>query len=132
MGFYEGDHNWRVERVNANTARLLVTNGSGVEVNLGAFDITGIASPTPYFGLLVSYDNVSENYVVYVNDVIKLSGNGTLNRPQGQGGSTFMWGRTADTNMYHYTSAVWPTQENIVPIALSMGDALSVRYPGIV
>ena len=132
VGFYEGDHNWRVERVNANTARLLVTNGSGVEVNLGAFDITGIASPTPYFGLLVSYDNVSENYVVYVNDVIKLSGNGTLNRPQGQGGSTFMWGRTADTNMYHYTSAVWPTQENIVPIALSMGDALSVRYPGIV
>jgi len=133
VGFYGGDHNWRVERISSNDARLIITNGAGDEINLGGFNITDTEYPSPYFGLLVSYDNISGNYYVYVNGVNELTGNATLSRPTATGGSTFIWGReTFPTGMYHYTSAVWPTEEANVPFALSMGDALSVRYPGIV
>jgi hypothetical protein len=132
VGFYGGDNNWRVVRLTATDARLIITDGSGNEIVIINFDITGTESPTPYFGLLVSYDNSSGNWSVYVNgDNVA---NGTiipLGRPSGAGGSDFRWGNATNTRMYHYTSAVWPSEEVNVPFALSMGDALSSRYAGI-
>ena len=132
VGFYEGNHNWRVERTSATQARFIVTDGSGNENTLAVFNITDTEFPTPYFGLLVSYDDSNGNWVVYVNGQNVANGNDPLGRAGGAGGSVFIWGRATNIEMYHYTSAVWAQGENHVTFALSMGDALSSRYTGIV
>lgn len=132
VGFYGGNNNWRVERTGPNTAKFIVTDGSGAENTLSAFDISGTEFPTPYFGLLVSYDNSNGTWVVYVNGQEIVSGIDSLNREGGAGGSQFLWGNATNVPMYHYTSAVWAQGEDHVTCALSMGNALSSRYSGIV
>lgn len=132
VGFYGGDHNWRVERTSANAARLYVTNGGGGEVMIGAFNITGTDAPTPYFGLFVNYDNTNGAYNVFVNGTNVLTGNSILGRATGAGGSEFRWGNNSSVKMYHYTSAVWAKDSSFGDIAFAMGPALSVRYPGII
>ena len=132
VGFYDGSHRWRVARVSATQARLYVTNGSGSEITLGAFDITGTEYPNPYFGLLVNYDNSTGDFNVYVNGLGVLSGTNPLSRPSGAGGSKFIFGQLSSTPMYHYTSAVWAEGTEYIGIASAMATALSVRYPGIV
>ena len=106
--------------------------GGWKEINLGGFDITGTEFPTPYFGLLVSYDDSNGNWVVFVNGQNVANGNNPLGRAGGPGGSVFIWGNATNNAMYHYTSAVWAQGEDHVTFALSMGDALSSRYTGIV
>jgi hypothetical protein len=132
VGFYGGNHRWRVQRTSATQARLYVTNGSGVEVSLGPFNITGTEFPTPYFGLQVHYDNSTGEYSVYVNDLGVLSGTNPLSRPSSAGGSTFIFGYQSNTQMYHYTSAVWVEGTEQLVYVGAMAPALSVRYPGII
>lgn len=132
VGFYGGSHNWRVARISATQARLYVTNGSGSEITLGAFNITGTEAPAPYFGLLVNYDNSTGGYSVYVNGNGVLSGTNPLSRPNSASGSKFVFGQLSSTAMYHYTSAVWAQEGAFVEVAGGMANALSVRYPGIV
>lgn len=132
VGFYEGNHNWRVERVNETTAIFYVTNGFGAEVNLGPFNITGTEFPTPYFGLQVHYDNSTGGYGVYVNGSGVLSGTNPLSRTSDAGGSFFIFGKESNTPMYHYTSAVWTEETPQLVFVGAMAPALSVRYPGII
>jgi hypothetical protein len=132
VGFYGGNHSWRVERTSATQAILYVTNGSSVEVSLGPFNITGTEFPTPYFGLQVHYDNSTGEYKVFVNGLGVLSGTNPLSRPSGAGGSKFVFGYQSDTQMYHYTSAVWTEGTEHLVLVGAMAPALSVRYPGII
>lgn len=132
VGFYGGNHDWRVERGGATTAVFYVTDGSGTEVNLGSFNITGTEFPTPYFGLQVHYDNSTGEYSVYFNGSGVLSGTNPLSRPSGTGGSSFAFGHKSNTPMYHYTSAVWTEGTQQLDLVHAMAPALSVRYPGIV
>ena len=130
VGFYGGNNDWRVVRTSATVGRLLITDGAGNEIAIGSFDITGTEFPTPYFGLLVSYDNSNGNWIVFVNGTDVAHGNNVLNRANS--GSEFLWGNATNVPMYHYTSAVWAEEQDGLTTALSMGDALSSRYPGIV
>jgi hypothetical protein len=130
VGFYGGNNNWRVERVSATNARLYITNGGGAEISLGPFNIAGTEFPNPYFGLQVSYDNNTGDYAVYVNGLGVLSGSNPLGRSGS--GSKFVFGQLSNTQMYHYTSAVWPEDSGSLIFPSAMATALSVRYPGIV
>jgi hypothetical protein len=130
VGFYGGNNKWRVERVSATNARLYITDGGGTEISLGPFNIAGTEFPNPYFGLQVSYDNSTGDYAVYVNGLGVLSGTNPLGRSGS--GSKFVFGQLSNTQMYHYTSAVWPEDSNSLMFSSAMATALSVRYPGIV
>jgi hypothetical protein len=130
VGFYGGNNNWRVQRVSATNARLYITDGGGTEISLGPFNIAGTEFPNPYFGLQVSYDNSTGDYAVYVNGLGVLSGTNPLGRSGS--GSKFVFGQLSNTQMYHYTSAVWPDDSGSLINSSAMATALSVRYPGII